>query len=358
MKIGIDVQTTLGQKTGFGFVVKNLVEELKNIKGHQYILFSPDTHKDFSAPQRFWWDQVELPRRAAFAGVDILHQPAFSAPIFYPGKIVVTVNDLIAIVYGKDIPFFSRQFFGRWMPFSYRKADHIISISQHTKFDIVRLLKIPEEKITVIYLAAGEEFRPIHSRSSIRNVIMNYQAGQNYLLHVGTLNPRKNLGFLIDIFAAVVKKFPDYKLIITGKYGWYYEGLFEKVTKLGLEKKVIFTGYVRDQDKPALYNGATLFTFPSLYEGFGLPPLEAMACGVPVVASNASSIPEVIGESGVLLAPNDVNGWVKEITILLESKKLRQKLSLAGLKQAKKFSWRQTALETIKVYEKVKRLNP
>ena len=153
-KIGIDVQTTLGQKTGFGYYVENLVKELQNIKdGVGYELISPGSKNDFSTPQRLVWDQFILPKIAREKGVDLLHQPAFSAPIFFSKPVVVTIHDLIAIKYGRDISFWSRQYFGRFMPFTYHFADHIMASSEYTKKDIMEVLKIPEEKITVAYLA-------------------------------------------------------------------------------------------------------------------------------------------------------------------------------------------------------------
>lgn len=354
MKIAIDIQTTLGQKTGFGFYVKNLVAHLKKINSHhQYALFAPNTQKDFSAPRRWWWDQVEVPLKARQAGVDILHQPAFSAPILYRGKVVVTVHDLIAIVYGQDIPFFARQYFGRWMPFSYRAADHIIAISEHTKQDLVKLLNINDRAITVIPLACGEQFKPPKDSRRFGDALAKYRVKMPYILHVGTLNPRKNLHFLIRVFAEVVKRLPNYNLVITGKFGWYYEGLFKLVKEFGLTDKVIFTGYVLDEDTPELYGGAAIFAFPSVYEGFGLPPLEAMACGAPVVASGVSSIPEVVGQAGILLEPNDLSGWTQAICKVLRDARLARKMRQAGFAQSRKFSWDKTAAATIKVYEKI-----
>lgn len=354
MKIGIDIQTTLGQKTGFGNYVLNMAEQFKQVgSDHEYVLIAPGDERDLSAPKRFLWDQWTLPIKAQQAGVSILHQPAFSAPLMFPGKIVVTVHDLIAIFYGQDIPFWSRQYFARWMPFSYRRADAIITISEHTKKDVMRVLGIPEEKITVIYLAANSEYRPLTDQHLIRSAKQKYQTGNRYLLHVGTINPRKNLEFLVKVFAEVVKKFPDYKLVITGKKGWYYEGLFKLVKAAGLVDRVVFTGYIEDGDKPALYNGATLFLFPSLYEGFGLPPLEAMQSGVPVISSNVSSMPEVVGQAGLLLDPKNIGLWVQSIIKVLDLAKLRQTMSAAGLKQAKNFSWAKTARETVKVYESI-----
>lgn len=352
MKIGIDIQTTLGQKTGFGFYVSNLVRELKKVdRDNEYFLFRPKQDEDLSAPKRFLWDQVILPRKAKEAKVDILHQPAFSAPIFYRGKVVVTVHDIIAILFGEDIPFGSRLYFARWMPFSYRRADFIITVSQSTKNDLVSHLGIEEEKIKVIYEAPSETFFKKIPQKEIDKVKQKYQTGKNFLLHIGTLNPRKNLEFLVSVFAEITKTFPQYNLVITGKRGWYYESLFRLVKKLDLGKKVVFPGYVPDEDTPALYQGATIFLFPSLYEGFGLPPLEAMASGVPVVSSNTSSMPEVVAGAGVLLSPKDKSGWVEAIRGLLENKTLLRELQRKGKRQATLFSWQKTALETKKVYE-------
>lgn len=357
MRIGIDTQTTLGQKTGFGFYVSNLVAELRAIGSYHYESFAPQTERDFSAPQRFWWDQLLLPARARRAKVDILHQPAFSAPVFYQGKVVVTVHDLIAIFFGEEIPFFSRQYFGRWMPFSYRFADHIIAISENTKRDIVRTLGIRQDKISVIYEAAGATYHPVQDPARIKRIKARYQTGDRYLLHIGTLNPRKNLSFLIEVFANLIGRSRDLNLVIAGKPGWYYEGLFQQVESLGLTKRVKFLGYVPEQDKPALLTGASAFVFPSRYEGFGLPVLEAMACGCPVVAARVSSIPEVVGEAGILLPLNDTSAWVRALSRMSQPQ-FRNKLRLAGLKQARKFTWRKAAEQTIAVYEKVYETNP
>ena len=353
-KIAIDVQTTQGQKTGFGFYVSNLTRELLKIdKKNKYVLLRPDSQQDFSAPQRWWWDQVTVPAKARSQKVDLLHQPAFSAPVRYAGKTVVTVHDIIAVLFGKDIPFFSRQFFAHWMPYSYRYANKIICVSEHTKKDLVKYLHIDESKIVVIPEAAGEEYQPVRDKKKIAQVLNKYKIGKPFILHIGTLNPRKNLSFLIDVFSKVRQTLPDIQLVITGKKGWYYENLFELVEKLGLQKDVIFTGYIEDCEAPVLYSAATVYAFPSLYEGFGLPPLEAMACGTPVVASNMSSIPEVMGNAGILLSPTDKIGWVSALQNVLSSQAEQKKLSDKSLARAKNFSWRQTAQKTIRIYEEL-----
>jgi len=353
-KIGIDIQTTLGQKTGFGFYVSNLTKALKKVdKNNKYVFLKPETEKDFSAPQRFLWDQVKLPKLAREAKISLLHQPAFSAPVGYRGKVVVTVHDVIAVLFGQDIPFFSRQYFARWMPFSYRFADKIICVSEHTKKDLMRHLRINEEKMVVIPEAAGEQFRPITDEKAISRILEKYHIDSRYILHVGTLNPRKNLDFLIKVFSRVHRLIPDVKLVITGKKGWHFDSLFELVTQLGLEKYIIFTGYIEDNEAPYLYSGASVYAFPSIYEGFGLPPLEAMSCGTPVVASDTSSIPEVVGNAGILLDPKDTESWVKALVRLLRNVDEQKRYSDKSLKQAQNFSWRKTAQATVDVYEEL-----
>ena len=359
MKIAIDTQTTLGQKSGFGFYVKNLVEALSKVDPQdEYILVYPKTvasrhEKDFSTPGRFLWDQFTFPRRARKEKVDLLHQPCFSAPLLYPGKVIVTCHDLISIFFPENLPLASRLFYSKWEPFSYRKASRIIAISEHTKKDLMAFLKIPAEKIRVIPLAASRDFRPIKSKKMLKKVQKKYHTGANYLLDVGTLEPRKNLPFLVRAFALAVREGADINLVITGKKGWYYEGLFTLVDDLNLRDKVIFTGYVAEKDLPALYSGAQAFVFPSLYEGFGLPPLEAMACGVPVICSSTSSLPEVVGSAGLLIPPKDERIWAKNMIKILKDRGLAQTLSRMGIRQAKKFSWEETARKTIAVYKEV-----
>ena len=355
MRIAIDTQTTMGQRVGMGFYVSNLVKSLQKIAPeNQYILISPKRKGDFSMPQRWWWDQARVPLTAQKQRAEILHQPCFSAPLLWRGKLVMTVHDLILVFFPENIPIASRFFFSRWMPFTYRRADQIIVDSLSTKKDLVKVTDISEAKITTIYLGVEEVYRQNLPKEKLAAVKKRYQTGEKFILHVGTIEPRKNLKFLVEVFSEAIKRHSlPYNLVITGKRGWYYEGIFQRLKELGLEKRVIFTGYLPEDDLPALYQAANLFVFPSLYEGFGLPPLEAMASGTPVISSDTSSLPEVVGEAGLLLPPDDRNGWVKAINAALTDSRLAEKLAAGGRQQATKFSWDKCGQETLEVYQKL-----
>lgn len=355
--IAIDVQTTGLEKTGFGFYVSNLIEHLPTVAPEfSYAFLSPETDEtDFTVPRRFWWDQIEVPARLRRLRPDLFHQPAFSIPLLKPRRtrVVVTIHDLIPRLFGKDIPYWSRQYFARWMPFTYRLADHVIVDSEHTRKDLIRELDFPEDKVSVIHLAASDAYRPLEDPKKIAAIKRKYKIPGRYAANIGTLNPRKNLEFLVEAFAGVASHFPDLSLVVSGKFGWYYDRLFDLVETLGLKERVIFAGYVPEEDKATLLAGAEIFLFPSLYEGFGLPPLEAMACGVPVISSNTSSLPEVVGEAGILLDPHDHAGWVKAIRNVLERAPLRKQLIERGYRQAKGFSWKRTAAQTAAIYHQV-----
>lgn len=353
-KIAIDVQTTLGQKTGFGYYVDNLVNALKKVSDrYEYALLAPKGEKDFNTPRRFVWDQIQFPLLAARAKVDLLHQPAFSVPVLFNKPMVVTVHDLIAVHYGIDIPRWSRQYFGRWMPYSYRYADHIIAVSHHTKKDIMRLMHVPSSKISVIYEALDQSFTKHPTQKDKDNIRETFGITGPFLLYIGTINPRKNLVFLVNVFLQLAKTNPDLQLVIAGKKGWYYDTLVATIRKHAMENRVILTDYISDLEKVALYSMATALVFPSLYEGFGLPVIEAMAAGLPVIASDRSSIPEVQGDAGLSLNPTDEIAWVKGIRHLLDNKNLQKQYSATGVLQANKFSWDKTAEQTSKVYDHI-----
>jgi glycosyltransferase involved in cell wall biosynthesis len=202
----------------------------------------------------------------------------------------------------------------------------------------------------VIYEAAHPRFQPF-TRSSNHPIIKKYNLPENFILTVGTIEPRKNLTTLFEVLSQLEDR--ALPLVVIGKQGWLFDETYRKLRDLGLTERVKFLGYVPDEDLPMLYSAATAFAFPSVYEGFGLPPLEAMACGAPVISSNASSLPEVVGEGGLLVSPMDVRAWREAIERVLSDEMLRRDLSLRGLTQAAKFSWKISAAQTREVYRSV-----
>jgi glycosyltransferase involved in cell wall biosynthesis len=238
------------------------------------------------------------------------------------------------------------------MPRFLRAAHKIIAISECTKQDAVRLYGIEETKITVIHGGVDSYFSPA-SPEAAAAVRLRYNLPERYILYVGTIEPRKNLITLLEAYRALRNRETGVKLVIVGKKGWRYENFFEKLEEIGLEDDVVFPGFVPDQDLPAVYTMADVFAFPSLYEGFGLPVLEAMACGTPVVCSNTSSLPEVAGKAAVLVSPQDVRGWREALDRILTSDELRADLRQHGLRQAAGFTWESAARKTCDAYREV-----
>ncbi len=352
--IAIDTQITLFQKTGVGQYVHNLVEALPHAEPHfVYHLIAPSkTERDFVTPERLWWEQVAFPRLARAKGASLIHQPAFAAPIFATCPVVVTVHDLTPQLFGNDINYWSRRYFANWMPATYRRVSHFIAVSEHTKHDLMRMQKIPSSKITVIYEAVGPEFSKHYPKDAIIEVQKRYSIAPPYLIHIGS-NPRKNLEFLLDVFVEILKIEPSLQLVIVGKKNGYAQRLIKKARALGIEQKMILTDYLTDEERVKLMHGATLSVFPSLYEGFGLPPLESMTLGIPVIASKIASIPEVVGAGGLLVEPTDAGGWITAIRSVLTDQQLRQRLVHSGYEQAQRFSWEKTAHQTAGVYADV-----
>jgi glycosyltransferase involved in cell wall biosynthesis len=285
---------------------------------------------------------------------DLLFIPAHVLPIVHPRRSVVTVHDLGYLFYPEAHRLLDRLYLDLSTRYNARAASHLIADSSATKRDLIERYGIKPDKITVVYPGYDEAtFQPVKDEAAIEAVKARYGIAGDYILFVGTLQPRKNLARLIEAFADCRLPIADCRLVIAGKKGWLYEEIFQQVEELGLEGSVVFTDYVPEGDLPALLSGARLFVFPSLYEGFGLPVLEAMACGTPVVCSSASSLPEVVGDAAVLVDPMDVKGLAMAIERVLGDEELRAKLIEHGFEQAKKFSWERCARETLDVLESV-----
>jgi glycosyltransferase involved in cell wall biosynthesis len=233
-------------------------------------------------------------------------------------------------------------------------VDHYIADSLWTKRDLVHYLSLPEDSISVIYPGKDKHFRPLDDPVGRRSSLarrLGLPLDEPYILSVGTLEPRKNVTGLLKVYALLRKAGITHRLVIVGMKGWKYSPIFDLVHQLTLDDYVIFPGYVSDEDLPDFYNGADVFVYPSLYEGFGLPPLEAMACGIPVVVSNVSSLPEVVGTAGLLIDPTRPEDIAAAVLDLLGSESKRAVLAQAGIEQAARFDWAHTAQETWNAYE-------
>jgi glycosyltransferase involved in cell wall biosynthesis len=300
---------------------------------------------------RILWEQIILPIKAKKNNIDILHCPAHVLPLFYSQKTVLTIHDLAFKLFPKAFKWQNRFYLNFIVPLSIKKADRIIAVSKNTKKDIIEEYNIDSNKIKVIYNGVNEKYREIRDEIIINKVKEKYKLPKKFILYLGTLEPRKNIKRLIKAFNKVKKS--DTKLVIAGGKGWLYDDIFELVKTLNLENEIIFTGYVDEEDIVPLYNAATVFVYPSLYEGFGLPPLEAMACGTPVITSNVSSLPEVVGEAAITIDPYNIEDISSAIRKVLNSEKLKENLSKKGIQQSKKFSWKKTTEETLNLYREI-----
>jgi len=381
MRITIDISPLTRQKrTGIENYIFNLCRNLPKVdKENEYVLFGNSyghcqslrtaveeigvenyqnmTAKISKVPRsvlRLTWKYAHAPSAERLVGnIDIFHASTIMPPL-KRAKLVVTIFDLAPIQFKEFFTKEAARYFTNYFKSIIPKADVVIAISNSTKNAVLEYFNIPEDRIQVTPLAANDNYKQISDSNIIRKAKVRYGINRNYILFVGTLEPRKNLRNLIKAYSIL----PDYlkrnyALVLCGKRGWYYEEIFRTVRELNLEGNVIFTEYVPDKDIPLLMNGAKVFVYPSFYEGFGLPPLEAMACGTPVISSNVSSIPEVVGDAGILVNPKDVEELSDAIQRVLSNDQLRAQLSEKGLKHAGKFSWRQTAEKTVEVYNKV-----
>ncbi|MCS7464258.1 glycosyltransferase family 4 protein [Paenibacillus doosanensis] len=285
------------------------------------------------------------------AKADIFHGTNFTYTPTWRGKSIITIHDLAYMRYPDATSERILKHHSNWVPYSAQQCDHIIADSLQTKQDIIELLHIPEDKIDVVYLAADEHFRFILDSLP---VLTKYKLPEKFILFVGTLEPRKNLLGLLKSYLLLKQNWEtSVKLVIVGAKGWKYGPIFEWVQKHQLEEEIIFTGFIDDDDLPAIYSAASAFVMPSIYEGFGLPLLEAMQCGTPVIGSNISSIPEIIGDGGVLIPPDDDLAWAESMHTMISNTQIRSQYSQLALQRASNFTWEKTAAETKKIYLKV-----
>lgn len=350
MRIGVDMAATAGEKTGLGYYVENIVRSLRDLPGDHELVEIQTVKKDLNTPKRMLWDRAGLPMMARMKKVDMLFVPAFSAPKF-PKPVVMTAHDIFGLLYPEQFEGPARRYWSHVLPQSMKRADHLICISEHTQGDIQKHLGISEDKMTVIPQAASDDFRILDNVHAVEKHLKELDVEPPFILSVGTLEPRKNFERLIEAYVFSDRR--DVKLVLVGKKGWKYDGVFEKIRKYHLQNNVVYLDYVSQDQLVALYNACLFFVMPSLYEGFGFPALEAMKCGAPVAVSQNSSLPEVVGEAGVLFDPYDVESIRARMDLLFRDDAMRQQMQQKSVDQAMKFSWNRTARETLEVFHQV-----
>ena len=293
--------------------------------------------------------------------VDLWHAPHYNAPFFSSSKLVVTIHDLIPLIFSGK--FFSKPkhfYLANALKRISEQAENIIAVSECTKRDLVDLVKVPAERIRVIYEGVSSEFRPIGDLALLERVRSRYQIPKNanLILYVGLIKPHKNLGVLTQAVKRLRREGKiDHKLVIVGKKDRTYPTGSEFLAEIHSDEDIIYRERVEHEDLPALYNLASIFILPSLYEGFGLPVLEALACGIPVIVSNRASLPEVVGEAALLFEADSEESLAEAILKLARDEKLRQGLRQRGFERARLFSWNRMAQETLKVYEEASSCN-
>lgn len=289
--------------------------------------------------------------------LNVIHDPFGVSPFFLPRRQapfgrVLTLHDMIPYIYPTTHARLTNLLFRRYIPRSLRFVDRIITDSESSRRDIVRFLRFPAERVHAIPIGVAPQFAPA-SEAERQSVRKRYGLPNRYILTVGSLIPRKNLETLFSAYHLLRERGATFRLVVVGPTAWKSAGIFQRLRALGIEEDVLLTGFVADEDLPAFYSCASVFVFPSLYEGFGLPPLEAMACGTPVVASNTSSLPEVVGDAGLLVDPLDVHALAAAIDSLMADQELTTGLIERGFARAGSFTWERTAREHLCVYRKV-----
>ena len=300
---------------------------------------------------RILWEQVVAPIELRRLHVDVYHAPAYVAPLVTSCPTVVTVHDLSF----ERLPHFfnrsNRMYLSAMTRASVSTARQIIAVSDSTRRELVELLGVPEHLITVIPNGVEPVFRPIEEDQVAR---FRSERGlpDRFILFLGTLEPRKNVRTLLRAFARLRRERGiDHSLVLAGAKGWLYESIFEETRALGLESAVLFPGFVPFEEQPLWYNASTVFAFPSIYEGFGIPALEAMACGTPVVCSDTTSLPEVVGDAGITVPPMDDVALADALWQVLDQPAKAARMRAAGLTRAKSFDWASVARATVAVYD-------
>jgi glycosyltransferase involved in cell wall biosynthesis len=364
MRVAIDCRAVTAPKTGDRTYALNLIRGLAAVDcENQYLLYTSEPTEQtqlgrpnmeavvLPADPAWWWTPFLFPDDLKRSSVSLGHVQ-YITPLSAPVPFITTIHDIAFRRYPGLFPLKHRLLLNALVPLCAWRSARVLTGSESTRQDLLEFYRLPAEKVVVTPYAADSQYRPLERETARRQVSERFGIRTPYLLSVGVLQPRKNLPRLVEAFARIARRVP-HRLVIVGKWGWAHESLQDAVRRAGLGERICFAGYVADADLPALYCAADIFVYPSLYEGFGLPPLEAMACGTPVVAGATSSLPEVVGDAGVLVDPRDVGKLADAISSLLTDERERMRLRERGLRQASRFSWEETARRTVEVYRQV-----
>jgi glycosyltransferase involved in cell wall biosynthesis len=304
---------------------------------------------------RILWEQTVLPVLASGYQLDVLHAPLNVQPVACTVPVVLTIHDLTFIKYPDRFQALKQRYLATLTRYSARRARRILADSAATKRDVERYFGIAPHKVQVVYPGVDPDFRPHQSGSDTeRAALASFRSRQglpeHFVLYLGTLEPRKNVDRLVAAFAEVVKRGLPHALVLAGGKGWQFESIFAAVDRYGLTERVIFPGYVSRDEQPLWYTASDLFVYPSLYEGFGLPPLEALACGVPVVTSNTSSLPEAVGSAGITVDPGDVPALTNAMISVLTNSNRADQMRVDGIAHAASFTWQRAAESCVRAY--------
>jgi glycosyltransferase involved in cell wall biosynthesis len=353
---------------GISRYIRNLLPALREVDGHTYQVHLGDNNvpPDFAPDGRFrlhlsrlptrrpivriLWEQLWLPLALARDGAHVLHSLGYVQPLACPSRSVVTIHDLSFLLYPGNFNRGNRFYLSTFTRLSAQRADRIVAVSENTKRDVVRLLGVPANRVAVVQHGIEPHFRPAADPVALSAWRARVGLPERFVLFFGTIEPRKNLDTLLEAFALLRRDGLPHRLVVAGAKGWHWEPVFAAVERLGIGDCVVFPGYVPYEDQPLWYNAADLFVYPSLYEGFGFPPLEAMACGTPVVASSTSALPEVVGEAGLLVDPRDARALAEAMRDVLLNAQTREEMRARGLARAATFTWAEAARQTSAVY--------
>jgi len=377
MRIGIDVRLMTSDMTGIGKFLNGILGSLLEIdKFNQYIFYYCDGSvgdkfknneniklrkiklvfkKRFEhSLTKVLWEQVQFPFVASHDHLDILFSPYFDFPLIYNKKFIVTIHDISILLFPKNHSVRFRIYYYNLLKYIAKKATKIITVSNNSKKDICNYLDVPEEKIEVIYGAVEENCFSKNSDKSNQKILKKYGIKNKFILYSGGMGARKNLKVLVKAFAEIQKNAKEkYDLVLTGEKNIITNQLSNLTKELGIRKNVIFTGYILEKDLSSLYHSAELMVYPSLYEGFGFPLLEAMICGTPIICSNSSSLPEVVGDAALLVDTQDYIQLSNAIIEVLNNETLKIELLRKGIVRVKKFSWKKSAKKLLSVLEEV-----